>query len=337
MASWQTVARQAAQRYGINPGIFVAQINQESGGRDVTSGAGAVGPAQFLPSTGAGYGLNSTTIHELGPSLDAAARLMRDNLRKYGSYQRALSAYNSGKPDAYKDPNFAGGQTYNYVKTILGAAGGAPSTTAAPPRASKVSTQTTHTTTTTTPGVDNSALRRQLIGDFLNSGGVRSSNATLALAQGWQAAQDVPGTTSTKTSRSGMPVTPPRSTPSTSADVFHEGGTVMFDGKPVAKWVGAALSAARANGWRGTVNSGYRSDAEQTRIYQSGVRPAAVPRSMGGAGSNHEFTVYPGGAVDVSDPQGLVQALKRTPYAKKLIYAGAKDPVHFSHPHNGSY
>jgi hypothetical protein len=34
--------------------------------------------------------------------------------------ERALSAYNSGRPDAYKDPNFAHGQTYNYVRSIMG-------------------------------------------------------------------------------------------------------------------------------------------------------------------------------------------------------------------------
>ena len=36
-----------------------------------------------------------------------------------------------------------------------------------------------------------------------------------------------------------------------------------------------------------TLTSGYRSDAEQVAIYQSGVRPAAKPESLGGGGSNH--------------------------------------------------
>lgn len=114
-------------------------------------------------------------------------------------------------------------------------------------------------------------------------------------------------------------------------------GTVAFDGKPVAKWIGEALAYARDQGWGGTVSSGYRSDAEQKRIYDSGVRPAAKPRAYGGGGSNHEFTAYPGGAVDVTDPQGLARALKGSRYEKLLVWAGRKDPVHFSHPHNGSY
>lgn len=193
MANWQTVARQAAQRHGVDPGIFIRQIRQESGGRDVTSGAGAQGPAQFIPGTARQYGLNSSTVHELGPSLDAAARLMSDNLKKYGDYRRALSAYNSGKPDAYKDPAFAGGQTYNYVKTILGSSSPTASRPASPQPSQSL------TTTTTTPGVDNSQARRALVANFLAQGGVKSTNAVGALASGYQAAQDVPGTTTTTT------------------------------------------------------------------------------------------------------------------------------------------
>jgi hypothetical protein len=109
-------------------------------------------------------------------------------------------------------------------------------------------------------------------------------------------------------------------------------GVAQFDGKPVAKWIAPILAYATQHGWQGTVNSGYRTLAQQTKIYDSGVRPAAVPGT-----SNHEMTAYPGGAVDVSNAQQLSQILLRSPYAKLLVYAGSKDPVHFSHPHNGSY
>jgi len=110
-----------------------------------------------------------------------------------------------------------------------------------------------------------------------------------------------------------------------------QGGTINFDGKPVAAWIGKALQQARAAGWKGTVNSGYRSVAEQRRIYNSGVRPAARPGQ-----SNHNFTAFPGGAVDVTDAQQLASILKRLGNTQ-LVWAGGKDPVHFSHPHNGGY
>lgn len=44
------------------------------------------------------------------------------------------------------------------------------------------------------------------------------------------------------------------------------------------------------------ISSGYRSDAEQVSIWNSGVRPAAKPKALGGPGSNHSL----GHAADVS-------------------------------------
>lgn len=109
------------------------------------------------------------------------------------------------------------------------------------------------------------------------------------------------------------------------------GHVVNLDGKPVAAWIANILQQARAAGWTGTVSSGYRSVAEQRRIYNSGVRPAAKPGQ-----SNHNFTAFPGGAVDVTNAQQLAAVLKKLGVTK-LQWAGGKDPVHFSHPHGGGY
>jgi hypothetical protein len=218
LADWKTVATQKAKKYGIDPRIFIAQINQESGGRDVTSGAGAEGPAQFIPSTGAQYGLNATTIHQLGPSLDAAARLMRDNLKKYGNYKAALSAYNSGRPDAYKDPSFADGQTYNYVKTILSAAG----TSGSKPKVSSAgpsrSTPSRVATTTTTPGQYYGAERLGLVQNFLQSGGIKNPGALSYLAQANQLQDVAPSTTTTYAPAASQKT----STPSAKSDTINQ-------------------------------------------------------------------------------------------------------------------
>jgi hypothetical protein len=110
-------------------------------------------------------------------------------------------------------------------------------------------------------------------------------------------------------------------------------GTVRDpSGKPVAAWIEPILNYARKHGWGGSVSSGWRSYAAQAAIYNSGVRPAALPGT-----SNHEQTRYPGGAVDVTDAAQLSAVLMRSPYGQTLVWAGAKDPVHFSHPHGGSY
>jgi hypothetical protein len=109
-------------------------------------------------------------------------------------------------------------------------------------------------------------------------------------------------------------------------------GTANFEGTQVAGWIAPILKYARKQGWKGGINSGFRSYADQVRIYNSGVRPAARPGT-----SNHEGSDYPRGAVDVTNPEQLNRILKNSPYANTLVWAGSKDPVHFSHPHNGSY
>lgn len=109
-------------------------------------------------------------------------------------------------------------------------------------------------------------------------------------------------------------------------------GVGRFDGKPVALWIIPILTYARAHGWKGHVDSGFRSFAEQTAIYNSGVRPAATPGH-----SNHEGDAFPRGAVDVTEAAQLSQILQASPFRKLLIWAGSQDPPHFSFPHGGGY
>ena len=103
------------------------QISQESGWNPgAHSSAGAEGIAQFMPSTAAEYGV--TNPYDPTQALAGYARMMGRLLGNYAgdknALAEALSSYNSGRPTAYEDPSFAGGQTYNYVRDILG--GGAP-------------------------------------------------------------------------------------------------------------------------------------------------------------------------------------------------------------------
>lgn len=109
-------------------------------------------------------------------------------------------------------------------------------------------------------------------------------------------------------------------------------GVTTFEGFTIAAWIRPILVFARSRGWNGKVTSGYRTFADQTRIYNSGVRPAAKPGT-----SNHEGSTFPRGAVDVNDAGALGGVLRGTKYETVLVYAGAKDPVHYSHPHDGSY
>lgn len=310
MPNYRLAARRAANKYKIDPRIFLRQIAAESGfDPRAKSPAGAQGIAQFIPSTAKAYGVNLND-NRVTDDLEGAAKYMAANLaRTGGNYHRALSIYNSGRPEGFKSI----GETRAYVDKILKGTGGTSQ------RGGGVSKSSSRTTTT--PGVDNSAARAAAVQQFLGS----KSADPVSFAMQIRGLRDIPGrTVTTTTSKSGS--SPQSSSGSASS------GTVNFEGKKVAAWIAPALTYAREHGWKGTVTSGFRSYADQQRIYNSGVRPAAKPGT-----SNHEGSRYPLGAVDVTDASTLSRILQSSPYGRKLVWAGAKDPVHFSHPHNGGY
>lgn len=87
----------AAQKYGLDPVMFVAQIEQESGWNPkAKSSAGAVGLAQIMPETT--KDLNISRQDRLDPaiSLDAGARYMAQLRKQFGSEELARQAYNAG-------------------------------------------------------------------------------------------------------------------------------------------------------------------------------------------------------------------------------------------------
>jgi hypothetical protein len=96
--------------------------------------------------------------------------------------------------------------------------------------------------------------------------------------------------------------------------------------KPIATWIIPILQWAYEHGWRGTVTSGYRTFYEQAQLNAAGAFSA--PAGL----SNHETTVYPGGAVDVTNPGQLLVVLRGYPGSPKLVggVLGAVDPEHFS-------
>lgn len=117
MPDYRQVAADAARRYGLGD-WFVRQIGQESGfNPKARSGAGAEGIAQIVPK----YHPDAPRMNDPVGQIDWAARYMAGLVQKYGDPAQALSVYNSGQPDKFRDPKFAKGQTYNYVRTILGA------------------------------------------------------------------------------------------------------------------------------------------------------------------------------------------------------------------------
>jgi len=91
---YHQLARLDAQQNGISADLFEKQINQESGfNPNAVSSAGAIGIAQFMPSTAQGLGINP---YDAVQSLSGAASLMARYYTKYQSYDKALAAYNAG-------------------------------------------------------------------------------------------------------------------------------------------------------------------------------------------------------------------------------------------------
>jgi len=124
-ARYRAAILSASQRFNVGAALLAAQIYAESGFNPFArSPAGAQGIAQFMPGTARAYGLRNP--FDAVAAIDAQARLMRDNLRRFGSVPLALAAYNAG-PGAVARcmciPPYP--ETRAYVSKILGLLGGA--------------------------------------------------------------------------------------------------------------------------------------------------------------------------------------------------------------------
>ena len=125
-ADYHQIARQDAVNAGIDPNLFEKQINQESGfNPDAVSQVGAIGIAQIMPSTAAGWNVDP---HDPVASLQAAANAMASYQRSYGSYSMALAAYNAGTGTVNDAISRCGsswkgclpGETQTYIDVIVG-------------------------------------------------------------------------------------------------------------------------------------------------------------------------------------------------------------------------
>ena len=91
----RTYADQQASSHGLSVYLFERQINQESSWQtDVVSTSGAIGIAQFMPSTAYALGVNPYNPYQ---SLAGMASLMSQYVSRYGSFDKALAAYNCGE------------------------------------------------------------------------------------------------------------------------------------------------------------------------------------------------------------------------------------------------
>lgn len=117
---YMPVMQQEAQAAGVDPLLVAAVMSVESAGNPrAGSPAGAQGLMQFMPKTGAAYGI--TDPYNPQQSISAGARHLADLTKKYqGNLELALAAYNAGESAVDKHggiPPYE--ETQAYVPKVL--------------------------------------------------------------------------------------------------------------------------------------------------------------------------------------------------------------------------
>lgn len=111
------------QAYGIPESLLARLLYQESRFRqDIITGqtkspVGAVGIAQFMPATARDMGVNPLDPYD---SIDGAGRYLKQLFDRFGTWDKALAAYNWGQGNvARKGLERAPAETRQYVAQIL--------------------------------------------------------------------------------------------------------------------------------------------------------------------------------------------------------------------------
>ena len=113
----------AGAKYGVEPQLLSAIAKAESGyNPNAVSGAGAQGLMQLMPDTARSLGVDPT---DPAQAVDGAARLLAGHLRRFGSTELAVAAYNAGGGAVARYggiPPYA--ETQAYVRRVINYRGG---------------------------------------------------------------------------------------------------------------------------------------------------------------------------------------------------------------------
>lgn len=111
---WHKYAIQSAQKYGLDPGLFMAMIDRESGWNPYAKNptSTATGFGQFLEQNWGMYGQNALDPFQ---NMDMSAHYLSDLTRQYGSASEALRYYgpSAGEQPAYQNYIMRRREQYN--------------------------------------------------------------------------------------------------------------------------------------------------------------------------------------------------------------------------------
>lgn len=111
----------AAVNNGIPPSMFRSLVGQESGyNQHARSHVGAYGLTQIMPGTAPSLGVRYQHLHHPEVALNAGAAFLRQLCNRFGRWDLALAAYNSGPNRVARlgrVPNIP--ETQKYVRNIL--------------------------------------------------------------------------------------------------------------------------------------------------------------------------------------------------------------------------
>lgn len=118
-AELEPIIDAAERRHRIPPGLLRALVEVESETRvHRISPAGAMGPGQLMPTTAEMLGVDDP--FDPAPAIDASARYLAEQLRRFGDVRLAVAAYNAG-PGSVNGRVPRNGETEYYVPKVLAA------------------------------------------------------------------------------------------------------------------------------------------------------------------------------------------------------------------------
>lgn len=122
---YEHIVRGHAANYDLDPALVAAVIYQESKfDPDARSPSGAIGLMQLLPETAKGIALRTggsrfrvADLEDPEVNVRYGCWYLRNLLRKYGSLETALAAYNGGQGNVDRGVRYP--ETQKYVRNVL--------------------------------------------------------------------------------------------------------------------------------------------------------------------------------------------------------------------------